>query len=156
MSSRRTTTLTPSRLHGVDVMRTAVVGLRSRKLRAALSALGIMIGIASMVAVLGLSESAKSDLLAQLDRLGTNLLKVEAGSGIGRGAGQLPNEAAAMVARIGPVEATSTAAPVDANVYRSDRVPEGETGGISVQAVTTNLLDTLSGSVASGRGPVQR
>ncbi len=56
-----------------------------------------------------------------------------------------------MVARIGPVEATATAAPVNANVYRSDLVPDGETGGISVQAVTTNLLDTLSGSVASGR-----
>jgi putative ABC transport system permease protein len=143
--------LVPSRLHGGDVVRTSIVGLRSRKLRAALSALGIMIGIASMVAVLGLSESSKSDLIAQLDRLGTNLLQVEAGTGIGRGAGQLPAESSDMVARIGPVETTSTVSPVDANVYRSDLVPSGETGGISVQAVSTNLLDTLGGSVASGR-----
>ncbi len=69
----------PSKLHAGDILRTSAVGLRTRKMRAALSALGIMIGIASMVAVLGLSESSKSDLLAQLDRLGTNLLTVQAG-----------------------------------------------------------------------------
>ena len=144
--------LEPSRLHLADVARTSVVGLKTRKLRAALSALGIMIGIASMVAVLGLSESSKSDLLAQLDRLGTNLIRVEAGSGLGRGAGELPDTAAGMIARIGPVQATSTVSPVDAGgVYRSDLVPTGETGGITVQAVSTNLLDTLGGSVADGR-----
>lgn len=142
--------LRPSRLHLADVGRTSVVGLRTRKVRAALSALGIMIGIASMVAVLGLSESSKSDLLAQLDRLGTNLLRVEAGSGIGRGSGALPEEAAGMVSRIGPVEMTATVAGVDANVYRTDRMPEGESGGITVQAVSTNLLDTLQGTLASG------
>jgi putative ABC transport system permease protein len=144
------TALAPSRLHAADVARTSVVGLRTRKLRAALSALGIMIGIASMVAVLGLSESSKSDLLAQLDRLGTNLLRVQAGSGIGRGSGALPEDAAGMVARIGPVEMTATVAAVDANVYRSDLMPAGESGGISVQAVSTNLLDTLQGTLASG------
>lgn len=142
--------LEPSRLHAADMARTSVVGLRTRKLRAALSALGIMIGIASMVAVLGLSESSRSDLLAQLDRLGTNLLQVEASGGIGRGSGALPEEAAGMVARIGPVEATATVAPLSANVYRNDLIPEGESGGITVSAVSTNLLDTLSGTVASG------
>jgi putative ABC transport system permease protein len=145
-----TMTLRQSRLPPADVLRTSVVGLRTRKLRAALSALGIMIGIASMVAVLGLSESSKSDLLAQLDRLGTNLLRVEAGSGIGRGSGELPEDAAGMVGRIGPVEMTATAGPVDANVYRSDLIPAGESGGISVQAVTTNLFDTLQVGMASG------
>ena len=97
------TGLEPSRLHTSDAFRTATVGLHTRKLRAALSALGIMIGIAAMVGVLGLSESSKSDLLAQLDRLGTNLLTVQAGTGIGLGSGELPDEAAAMITRIGPV-----------------------------------------------------
>jgi putative ABC transport system permease protein len=144
------TTLTPSRLHAADLARTASVGLRTRKMRAALSALGIMIGIAAMVGVLGLSESSKSDLLAQLDKLGTNLLTVQAGGGIGLGSGELPADAAAMVARIGPVETTSTVSAVDANVYKNDLVPEGQTGGLTVQAVDTGLLDTLAGSVADG------
>ena len=124
--------LEPSRLHGADVLRTASVGLHTRKLRAALSALGIMIGIAAMVGVLGLSESSKSDLLAQLDRLGTNLLTVQAGTGIGIGTGELPEEAAGMISRIGPVETTSTISSVDANVYKTVFVPVGQTGGITV------------------------
>jgi putative ABC transport system permease protein len=144
------TTLTPSKLHGADIARTASVGLRTRKLRAALSALGIMIGIAAMVGVLGLSESSKSDLLAKLDNLGTNLLTVQAGGGIGLGSGELPDDAAVMVARIGPVETTSTISQVDANVYKNDFVPSGQTGGITVQAVDANLLDTLAGSMADG------
>ena len=143
--------LEPSRLHSADALRTASVGLHTRKLRAALSALGIMIGIAAMVGVLGLSESSKSDLLAQLDRLGTNLLTVQAGGGIGIGSGELPEEAAGMISRIGPVETTSTISSVDANVYKTDFVPEGQTGGISVQAVDVNLLETLAGSLADGR-----
>lgn len=142
--------LQPSRLHAVDALRTASVGLRTRRLRAALSALGIMIGIAAMVAVLGLSESSKSDLLAQLDRLGTNLLTVQAGTGIGIGSGELPEEAAGMISRIGPVETTSSISTVDANVYKNDFVPSGQTGGITVQAVDINLLQTLAGSVADG------
>ncbi|NNC92268.1 MAG: ABC transporter permease [Acidimicrobiia bacterium] len=144
--------LRPSKLHLADIARTASVGLKTRKLRAALSALGIMIGIASMVAVLGLSESSKSDLLAQLDRLGTNLLTVQAGQGFGRGSGELPDAAPEMIARIAPVETTSAVSSVDgANAYRTDYIPSGQTGGITVQAVDLNLLDTLSGSVAAGR-----
>lgn len=140
-----------SRLHPADLGRTAAVGLRSRITRAVLSALGIAIGIASLVAVLGLSDSSRSELLAALDRLGTNLLTVRAGSGIGLGAGELPETAAAMISRIGPVEQTSTVSRVEANVYRTDLVPETRTGGLSVQAVDLNLLDTLAGEVATGR-----
>ena len=146
------TTLSPSRLSNADFFRTASVGLRSRRMRAALSALGIMIGIAAMVGVLGLSESSKSDLLAQLDRLGTNLLTVQAGEGFGRGSGELPEEATAMITRIGPVETTSAVSSVDgATVYRNDLVPESQSNGLTVQAVDTNLLDTLGGVVADGR-----
>jgi len=141
----------PSKLHAGDVLRTATVGLRTRKLRATLSALGIMIGIASLVAVLGLSDSSRSDLLSQLDRLGTNLVVVQAGTGIGLGDGQLPEAAPAMVARIGPVDAVSAVGTVNANVYRTDFVPSTRSGGISVSAVDTNLLDTLEGTVADGR-----
>lgn len=147
-----TSELVPSRLHPRDIGRIATVGLRTRKLRAALSTLGIAIGIASLVAVLGLSESSKSDLLAQLDRLGTNLLTVQAGGGFGRGSGELPVDAAGMIARIDPVEATSVVSSVDgASVYRTDYIPASQTGGITVQAVSINLLDTLGGSIAKGR-----
>ncbi len=145
------TRLVPSKMHPGDVVRASAVGLRTRKLRAALSALGIMIGIAAMVSVLGLSESGKSDLLAQLDRLGTNLLTVQAGGGIGLGQGELPETAAEMVARIGPVEQTAAVSDIDANVYRTDFVPSTQSGGITVKAADITLLDALGGEVADGK-----
>lgn len=140
-----------SQLHAVDMARTATVGMRTRKMRTALSTLGIMIGIAAMVGVLGISQSSKSELLAELDALGTNLPTVQASGGIGLGTGELPDTAAEMVARIGPVEITFVISTVEgANVYRTDYVPVGETNGITVEAVDLNLLDTLAGSVADG------
>lgn len=141
----------PARLHAADLVRTATVGARTRPMRAALSALGIMIGIGAMVAVLGLSESSKSELLNQLERLGTNLLTVQAGTGIGRGSGELPEESVAMVGRIGPVLAASAVEDVGASVYRTDLIPTGQTGGIAVKATSPDLLDTVGGTLASGR-----
>src|SRR4051794_41966380 len=73
------TALAPSRLPAADVLRAGSLGLRVRRARAALSALGIAIGVASMVPVLGISDSSKADLLAQLDRPGPNRLRVPPG-----------------------------------------------------------------------------
>ena len=144
-------TIAPSRLAPADMIRAAGIGLRTRRLRSVLSALGIMIGIGAMVAVLGLSDSSKSDLLAQLDQLGTNMLQVQASTGIGLGPGELPDDASAMITRIGPVEAVAAVADVgSARVYRSDYVPSGQTSGLNVRAVDTNLLGTLQGSMADG------
>jgi len=142
--------LQPSKLHFSDMLRTATIGIRTRKQRAALSAIGIMIGIAAMVAVLGLSQSSQAELLAQLERLGTNLLTVQPDAGLGRGTGNLPETATAMIERIPPIEKTSMLSAVNANVYRNDLMPTGKTGGISVQAVDQDLLAVLSGSVADG------
>ncbi len=142
--------LRPSKLHFSDLVRAATIGIRTRKQRAALSALGIMIGIAAMVAVMGLSQSSKSELIAQLERLGTNLLTVQPDAGLGRGTGTLPETATDMIARIGPVEQTSMLSAVSANVYRNDLMPAGKTGGISVQAIDQDLLAVLGGSMADG------
>ncbi|MDH3249941.1 MAG: ABC transporter permease [Acidimicrobiia bacterium] len=115
-----------------------------------LSALGIAIGIASLVGVLGLSESSKSDLLAELDALGTNLLTVQAGTGFGIGNAELPETTVGMVGRIGTVLQVSAVSSTDASVLRTDFIPSGQTGGVSVVAAESDLLDTLGGSVASG------
>lgn len=143
--------LRPSALHRGDLLRVASVGLRSRRLRAALSALGIAIGIAAMVAVLGISESSKSQLLDTLDRLGTNLLTARAGTGIGlTQEAKLPTSAETMLRRIGPVEAVSSTTTVEADVRRTDLVPEGRSQGISVKAADTQLLTTLGATMADG------
>jgi putative ABC transport system permease protein len=139
-----------SRLLPADILRVGGVGLRTRRLRAALSALGIAIGIAAMAAVLGLSESSKSDLITTLDRLGTNLLRVAPGQTIGGDNAELPEEARPMISRIGPVESTAAVETVDVTVRRTDYIPEEETGGISVKAADLNLLTTLGATVRRG------
>jgi putative ABC transport system permease protein len=144
--------LTASRLHPSDLLRVGSVGLRTRRVRASLSALGIAIGIAAMVGVLGISESSKADLLSDLDRLGTNLLTVAAAGGIGgRTDPELPTTTEAMVARVGPVLEVSSVTAIDADVYRTDKIPTDETGGINPKAADPGLLTTLTGELAQGR-----
>ena len=142
--------LAASRLHPRDLLGVGSVGLRTRRLRAALSALGIAIGIAAMVAVLGISESSRADLLAQLDRLGTNLLTVRPGQTFGGEGAKLPGESVGMVGRINPVQGVAATGDVDATVRRTDKIPKAETGGVSVLAADTHLLASLGGTVARG------
>ena len=141
---------TASRLRPSDVLRVGASGPRARKMRTVLSALGVSIGIAAMVGVLGLSESSKSALLDEIAALGTNLLTVEAGAGIGGGDGALPEEALAAVNRIETVEIASAVYDVDANVLKNEFVPSGQTGGLAVVAANESLLDTLNGATAEG------
>jgi putative ABC transport system permease protein len=140
-----------SRLRPRDLVGVAGAGLRTRRLRAALSALGIAIGIAAMVAVLGISESSRADLLAQLDSLGTNLLRVTPGETFFGDDAKLPKESLGMLGRVGPVEQVAATGNTDASVRRSDLIPEAETGGISVLAADPKLLGTLGGELADGR-----
>ncbi len=142
--------LAPSRLRPSETARAGLGSLAARRLRSALSALGIAIGIASLVAVLGLSDSSKSALLDQIGALGTNLLTIEAGSGFGAGDAALPETSVATVSRVPTVEATSAVYAVDAGVYRNDLVPEDLTGGISVYGTDPGLLGALNGEIALG------
>ncbi|MEU3750876.1 MULTISPECIES: ABC transporter permease [Streptomyces] len=142
--------LRPSRLAPRDVLRVGAVGLRARRARVVLSALGIAIGIATMVAVVGLSESSRADLMARLDRLGTNLLTAEAGKDALGQETKLPRNAVAMVERIGPVQHATATGDVDARVRRSDVVPEERTAGVTTQAAGIDLLSALGGEVAEG------
>ena len=145
------TALASSRLLPADVLRVGASGLRARRLRAALSALGVAIGIASMVAVLGVSESSKADLLAALDRLGTNLLTVGPGQTFGGEDAELPESAPGMVRRMASVEQAAATKLVDATVRRTDLIDEAETGGIAVTAADVDLASTLGASVRKGR-----
>jgi putative ABC transport system permease protein len=129
----------------------ASVGLRTRRLRAALSALGIAIGVAAIVAVLGLSSSSSAGLLAEIDRLGTNLLTVTNGQTFTGATAELPLAAPGMIARIGPVMQVEATGSTDVNVYRSPLIPAINTNGLSVQAASLGLPATVGTSVARGR-----
>lgn len=138
-----------SRLRPVDAAATGTHGLRSRRGRALLTAIGIAIGIASMIAVLGISSSSKADLIAEIDRLGTNLLQVRAGNDLFGDSAQLPVESPAMVRRVGPVQEASAVAKLKTDVQRSRLIEE--TNGLDVLVAEPDLVATLDGKLATGR-----
>jgi putative ABC transport system permease protein len=134
-----------------DLVRVASIGVRTRRLRAALSALGIAIGVAAIVAVLGLSASSRAGLLAEIDRLGTNLLTVANGQTFFGDTAELPLESPGMIARIGPVLSVADTGTTSASVYRTPFIPEGNTNALTVRAATLDLLPVVGATVARGR-----
>ena len=119
-----------SRLTRADLLRVGSLGLRSRRARAALSALGISIGIAAIVGVLGISQTSKASLLAELGELG-NLATVQPSSALSGQPAELPTTAQGMAARIGPVTSVASIGEISGvNVYRSPYVPAINTSGI--------------------------
>jgi putative ABC transport system permease protein len=144
--------LAASRLLPRDVLRVGGIGLRTRRLRASLSALGIAIGIGSMVAVLGISESSRADLVATLDRLGTNLLTIAPGQSFAGDNAKIPVAALAKIAHLSTVRQAASAVSVSsATVRRTQYVDPNETNGIALVATGPRLLSTLGGTLRSGR-----
>ncbi|MEW9554588.1 ABC transporter permease [Nonomuraea sp. NPDC050783] len=143
--------LVPARLRPGDVVRVGVAGLRARTSRVVMSALGIAIGIATMISVIGISASGQEQLLRRLDRLGTNLLRVEPGQSFSGDPVKLHPDAALMVRRIPGVTDAGATGVVPGTVRRSDRIPKEDTGGLTVQATSLDLLDTLDGRIRVGR-----
>jgi putative ABC transport system permease protein len=138
------------RLRPTDLARVASVGLRTRRLRAALSALGIAIGVAAIVAVLGLSSSSQAGLLTEIDKLGTNLLTVTNGQTLFGDTAELPLAAPKMIGRIGPVTHVQETGSVDANVFRSPLIPSINTNALSVVAASLGLPATVGTHLVAG------
>ncbi|MEU1269543.1 ABC transporter permease [Streptomyces sp. NPDC005799] len=139
----------PVRLAPLDILGLGLLGIRTRKMRAALSALGISIGIATLIVVTGIPASSQKALMKELSALGTNMLKAVP-------ANQdppvlLPPESVDMVRRIGPVTAASAVANTHMEVFRNDRLGADDYTGLTVLASRLDLLRTINARVASGR-----
>jgi putative ABC transport system permease protein len=143
--------LSPSLMRPRDVVRVGGTGLRARPMRAFLSALGIAIGIAAMVSVVGISASSAAELDQRLAALGTNLLTVGPGKTMFGDEAYLPDESVGMIGRIGPVrQVAATGTVAGAKAFRNDRIPAAETGGLTVRAAGLNLPATVGATLRSG------
>ncbi|MHA6761231.1 ABC transporter permease [Streptacidiphilus sp. PAMC 29251] len=151
MTRRTAPRLVPSRLSLPDTLRVGGSGLRTRPTRVLLSALGIAIGIAAMVAVVAISSSSQAAFNAQLAKVGTNLLTAAPGKNVFGKETELPKQAVGMVRRIGPVRnAAGTGALPKVKVYRNDRIDPNANGGITVSATDLNLAATVGLDLAAG------
>jgi putative ABC transport system permease protein len=145
-----TETLAVPKLRPSDLGRLSMVGLRTRKLRAGLSALGIAIGVAAIVAVLGLSSSASAGLLNEISALGTNLLVVQNGQTLSGQNAELPKAASAMIGGIDAVTEVQETGAVIGDVFASPLIPTIDTNALSIEAASLGLLRTVGTSVADG------
>jgi len=140
------------RLRVFDLAALASIGLATRKLRASLSALGIAIGVAAIVAVLGLAASSSATLLDEIQALGTNLLTVGNGQTLGGATAELAVAAPQMIARLpGVIGVQDVGSVGNVDVYKSPLIPSIETDGLSVDAATLGLPAVAGSSVAQGR-----
>jgi putative ABC transport system permease protein len=142
----------PAHLRLRDTARLSAVGIRTRKLRAGLSALGIAIGVAAIVAVLGLSASSQKGLIDEINKLGTNLLTVTNGQTLFGQTAELPEAAPGMIGRIGPVTNVQWDGTINnANVFKSTYVPSEDTNALSVYASSLELPSAVGTTVAQGQ-----
>ena len=150
-----------ARLRAADLIPTATAGLRARKLRAALSALAAAVGIAAVVSVIGITRSSESAVLAEIDRLGTNLLTVTNGQSLSGQEVELPAAAApGMIGRAhGVLRAAATAEFPSYPVFRTGKMSSYETNGLDLRACDSALLRGLCfsrqpcGDARQGRCP---
>jgi len=134
-----------------ELLSIGAIGLRTRRLRAALSALGIAIGISAIVAGLGISASSQANLLAQIDALGTNLLTASPGQQVLGGQAQLDPTAVGKIAHIpGVTDVAGVYQVPNTAPLRTNYISALATGGVGVEAADPSLLTTLRGQLASG------
>ena len=138
----------PVRLTALDMLALGLLGIRTRKARAALSALGIAVGIATMILVTGIPASSQARLNRELSALGANLLQVTAAEQ--QLPVPLPKESVGMVKRIGPVTHSSAVANTHTLVRRSDRTDPHDGSGITVLASHLDLLPAIGARVQRG------
>ena len=148
MTSRRSRQL--SRLRPIDVAAVGTLGLRARKARTVLTALGIAIGIAAMISVLGITSSSDAQLQAELDALGPDLLEVTPGDSLTGDDVVFPPEAADMIERIGPIESAASVAPAGTTIRRTEFIPESQTSGIAVLTTDLDLLPMIDATAEHG------
>lgn len=140
-----------SKLLRSDVLRLGASGLQSRPTRVVLSALGIAIGIAAMIAVVGISTSSQAKLNDQLAALGTNMLTVTPGKSLFGEDAHLPESSVGSIGRLDGVEKVAAVGTVpDVNVYRNRFIDPGQTGGMTVQTADLELLNVVEGALSAG------
>ena len=133
-----------------DLVAVASMGMRTRRLRALLSELGIAIGVAAVVGVLGITAASRADLVAKIGQLG-NLLEVAPGQSFTGSTTELPASAPGAVARVPGVEGVTAVGQVRGPlVHRNDHEPSTISRGVTVVAARTTLLSILGGSVSRG------
>ena len=149
------TDMARSRLRFRDAVSLGTLGLRTRKGRTAMAAIGIAIGVASLIALVGIINSGEADAQRDLLEQGIDVLELTPGTSFAEDPELLPGAAAAIDTHMRDlVKVVASIRRVPATVRKTDFIPQVETGGVrlfAVEADDLDLLVPLRGGVAAGR-----
>ncbi|WP_376959353.1 ABC transporter permease [Azospirillum sp. A26] len=138
-----------------DALRAALDSLRANPLRSALTMLGIVIGVAAVIAMVAVGAGARDQVLRQIASLGTNLIMVGQGSiargGVKLGAGTASSltedDALAVLSEIPGVVVTAPSVRWGLQI-----VAGNQNWGTVLFGITPDYMDARDWSVAAGRG----
>jgi len=136
-----------------DLVGVALNGLLARKMRTLLLLLGPVIGVAAIIAAVGLTDSAKGDLKRKVDELGTNLIEASASSSFGSAEPTLPDDAVERAFTVVSVEKVSAVRELS-NIAVTPYEEAGEqfeTVPIPVIATDSELPSVLEVDLVAGR-----
>jgi putative ABC transport system permease protein len=136
-----------------DLLSVAWTGLTARRVRTLLIMVGPVVGVAAMVCAIGLTESAKGSLQAQLAKLGTNLIVAQAGGTFGSQNPTFPNNAVQRVRAISSVESAAATTNMSAVAALPIQGASAyyEAFPVPVRAADLNLPSVLNVPVIDGR-----
>lgn len=136
-----------------DLLAITVQSLRARVLRSLFMAVGAAVGVGVVVGAQGTLLSAKGDLRASLDELGTNLLVIRAGEGSTPQIPRLPANVSQRVSGITTVESVAWTAAVDQVPAVLPRVAGHDLGQVSARVLIASpeILEVLRLDLAAGR-----
>ena len=139
----------------LDLVRVAIAGLTARKVRTLLILLGPILGVGAIVSAIGINESSKGYLKAQLQELGTDLIVANAQDSLG-GFGQrprIPEEAVGRVSRLPDVSSVTGTFQIANVVTLPFEAEEDYYKAFPVPVIATglNLPTTMEVPLVSGR-----
>ncbi len=150
---------TPPRLGARDLFDECLASLLARPGRAVLTVLGTVVGVAALVATLGLSKTAGNQIVGRFDELAATDIVVTPKKGAsGVASTVLPWDAEARMSRLNGVAAAGTLSDVDLKGQLVRAVPVSDPQGqtefqLPVVAASPGLFQAVRAGLASGREP---
>ena len=140
-------------MNGTNLFKIALRALNNNKLRAFLTMLGIIIGVASVITMLAIGQGSKKSIQAQISEMGSNMIMIHPGADMRGGVRQDPS--AMQTLKLTDYEAlrneTNFLAAVSPNVSSSGQLIAGNNNyPSSVSGVGTDYLEIRQLSVENG------
>ncbi len=130
----------------------AIDSLRANKMRSMLTILGIVIGVAAVIAMLSIGRGAEASITSQIETIGTNLVYVTPGSSSQNGVRSIAGSAATLTIddanQLASLENVEVVAPETSSVVQI--VYQGQNTNTRLLGVTSSYQNLGSMSVANG------